>query len=172
LKQARPQFDFCCIHHADDTTDTRKLKKHVERDEEDKITSQRKKEATTVNARGCSYLIFLSYKQVGRRGLDEYSLVLGISNNTHSHSMAVNPLRYKKEHVKTLPAFLPAFELGKSLRTAHISYSVALRVLKQIGFPLDCNTYYNIRSRKVSADLDEFAGLIMALEDAGFIFKC
>jgi hypothetical protein len=59
--------------------------------------------------------------------------------------MAVNPLRYKKEHIKTLPVFLSTLELGTSLYTAYISYSVALRVLKQVGFPLDRNTYYNIR---------------------------
>jgi hypothetical protein len=86
--------------------------------------------------------------------------------------MAVNPLRYKKEHVKTLPAFLPAIELGRSLRTANISYSIALRVLEQVGFPLDRSSYYNIRSRAVSADSNEFAGLVVALEEAGFIFEC
>jgi MULE transposase domain len=54
----------------------------------------------------------------------------------------------------------------------NLSYSVALRVLEQVGFPLDRNTYYNIRSRPVSAKHDEFAGLIVALEEAGFLFEC
>jgi hypothetical protein len=85
LKQARPWFDFRYIHHEDDTADTRKLEKHVERDEKDRITSRRKQEATNINARSCLYLVFLSYKQIGRRGSGKYSLVLGISNDTHSH---------------------------------------------------------------------------------------
>ncbi len=34
LKQTRPRFEFRCIHHGDDTSDTRKLDKHVIRDEE------------------------------------------------------------------------------------------------------------------------------------------
>jgi hypothetical protein len=45
-------------------------------------------------------------------------------------------------------------------------------VLEQIGFPLDRSTYYNIRSRAVSAERNEFAGLVVALEEAGFIFEC
>jgi hypothetical protein len=39
MKQARPRFDFRYIHHGDDTLDTRRLEKHVERDEENRITS-------------------------------------------------------------------------------------------------------------------------------------
>ncbi len=137
-----------------------------------KIVGHRKQEATSINARSCLYLVILSYKQIGKRGSGKYGLVLGISNDTHSHQMAVNPLRYKKEHVNMLPGFLPAVELGRSLRTANISYSVALRVLEQVGFPLDRNIYYNIRSRAVSAEQNEFAGLVVALEEAGFIFEC
>jgi hypothetical protein len=51
-------------------------------------------------------------------------------------------------------------------------YSVALRVLEQVGFPLNRNTYYNIRDRTTSADRDEFAGLVVALKEAEFIFEC
>ncbi|ERF71028.1 hypothetical protein EPUS_03308 [Endocarpon pusillum Z07020] len=172
MKQARPRFEFRCIHHGDNTLDTRHLEQHVERDEENRITSRRKQEATSINARSCPYMVYLAYKQVGKRGSGIYGLVLGISSDSHSHLMAANPLRYRKEHVKTLPAFLPALTLGRSLRTANISYSVALRVLEQVGFPLDRNTYYNIRSRAVSAEHTEFAGLVVALEEAGFIFEC
>jgi hypothetical protein len=86
--------------------------------------------------------------------------------------MAVNLLRYKKEHVRALPSFLPALELGKSLRSANITYSVALRILEQVGFPLDRHTYYNIRDRTASAEPNEFAALIVALEEAGFVFEC
>lgn len=49
---------------------------------------------------------------------------------------------------------------------------MALRVLQQVGHPLDRNTYYNIRSRTVSAEQNEFAGLVVALEEVGFIFEC
>lgn len=96
LKQKQPRFEFRCIHHGAETSDTRKLGKHVERDEEGRITSRRKQEATSINARGCHYLVTLSYKQVGKRGSGVFGLVLRVSNDTHSHAMAVNALRYKK----------------------------------------------------------------------------
>jgi hypothetical protein len=50
IKQARSRFDFRCIHHGNDTLDTRQLEKHVERDEENQITSRRQQEATSINA--------------------------------------------------------------------------------------------------------------------------
>ena len=172
LKSAKPRFEFRCIHHGDKTANTRQLEEHVERDEEDTIISYRKQEYTTINARSCSYLVILSRKQLGRRGSGVFGLVLGVPHDTHSHLMAVNLLRYKKEHVRALLSFLPALELGKSLRSANITYSVALRVLEQVGFPLDRYTYYNIRDRTASAEPNEFAALIVALKEAGFVFKC
>jgi hypothetical protein len=86
--------------------------------------------------------------------------------------MAANPFKYQKEHIKKLLLFQPTLKLDKSLRIANLSYSVALRVLKQVGFSLDYNTYYNIRSRAVSAKQNEFASLIIAFKEAGFLFKC
>ena len=85
--------------------------------------------------------------------------------------MAVNPLVYS-EHRKSLPAYHNAVELGRSLRSAYISYSAARRVLEQTGFPLDRKSYYNLRYRGLSAEKDDFAGLIVALENAGFEFEC
>ena len=45
-------------------------------------------------------------------------------------------------------------------------------MLKQAGFPLNHKSYYNLRHRALSAEKDEFTGLIIALKDAGFVFKC
>ncbi len=50
--------------------------------------------------------------------------------------MAVNSLIYS-EHKKALLEYQSALELDRSLRSAHISYSVARRVLEQAGFLLD-----------------------------------
>jgi hypothetical protein len=80
LKQKQPQFEFRCIHHGPETSDTRKLEKHVERDEEGRTTSRRKQEATNINARSCRYLIILSYRQVERRGSGVYGLVLKLQH--------------------------------------------------------------------------------------------
>ncbi|KAF7508230.1 hypothetical protein GJ744_009527 [Endocarpon pusillum] len=171
MKQARPRFYFYCIHHGVSADNWRHLEEHVERDEENKITSRRKQDKTNINARNCPYHIYLAFKQIGKRGSGERGLVLGVKNNTHSHAMAVNSLVYP-EHKKALPGYQPALELGRSLRSAHISYSAARRVLEQTGFPLDRKSYYNLRHRTLSAEKDEFAGLVVALEDAGFVFDC
>jgi hypothetical protein len=37
---------------------------------------------------------------------------------------------------------------------------------------LDRHTYYNIRDRTASAEPNEFAALIVALKEAGFVFEC
>jgi hypothetical protein len=171
MKAARQRFEFCYIYHGDDTLNSRQLKRYVKRDEEDNITSRCKQEATSINARSCSYLIMLLFKQIGRRRSGVYDLVIDIRNDTYIHAMAVNPLRYKKEYIKSLSGFSPALELNKSLRTANISYSIAVRMFKQVSFPFNRNTYYNIRSRAASAASNEFAGLVVTLEKAGFIFK-
>lgn len=171
MAQARPRFYFRCIHYGSSTSNWRGLEEHVERDEEDNVISRRKKEATNINGRGCPYFIWLAYKQIGKRGSGKFGLVLGVKNDTHSHNMAVNPLVYS-EHKRSLPAFQNAVELGISLRSAYISYSAARRVLEQTGFPLDRNSYYNLRHRALSAEKDDFAGLVVALEDAGFEFEC
>jgi hypothetical protein len=71
-----------------------------------------------------------------------------------------------------LLSFLSALKLDKSLRLANITYSIALRVLEQVDFPLDYHTYYNIWDWTASAKPNEFTALIIALKEAGFIFKC
>ena len=172
LKSAKPWFEFRCIYYRDKTANTCQLEEHVERDEEDTIVFYRKQEHTSINAQSYSYLIILSKKQLGRRESSVFGLVLGVPHDTYSHLMAINLLRYKKEHVQALPSFLPALELGKFLRSANITYSMTLRVLKQVGFSLDRHTYYNIRDRTASAEPNEFAALIVALKEAGFIFEC
>ena len=109
---------------------------------------------------------------MGKRESDIYDLVLGISNDTYSHLMTINPLRYYKEYVKVLSDYLSAVELSKSLCTTNILYSVVLRVLKQIRFLLNCNIYYNIWSHVVSTEQNKFTELIVVLEKIEFVFEC
>lgn len=45
-------------------------------------------------------------------------------------------------------------------------------MLEQTGFPLDCKSYYNLHHRSLSTEKDDLAGLVVALEDAGFVFEC
>jgi hypothetical protein len=60
--EAKPRFRFRCIHHANDTMNTRQLERHVKRDEQGDMTTRRKQEAISINARDCSYLIELLFK--------------------------------------------------------------------------------------------------------------
>lgn len=101
IKQARPRFDFQCIHHRDSTRNNRKLEEHIQRDKEKQITTRRTQEATNINARSCPYLVYLAYKQIGKRGSRDFGLILDVKSNAHSHTMAVNPLVYPK-HRKLL----------------------------------------------------------------------
>ena len=86
--------------------------------------------------------------------------------------MIINPLRYYKEHVKMLSDYLSTIKLDKFLCTTNISYSVTLKVFEQTRFFLYRKIYYNIRSRTVSTEQNEFTGFIIVLEKTRFIFKC
>jgi hypothetical protein len=45
-------------------------------------------------------------------------------------------------------------------------------VLKQAGFSLNRKVYYNLYYQALSAEKDEFTGLVIALKEAGFVYKC
>jgi hypothetical protein len=49
-----------------------------------------------------------------------------------------------------LLSFQPAFKLDKSLCITNLLYFMPLRVLKQVGFSLDYNIYYNIHFYAIS----------------------
>jgi hypothetical protein len=51
-----------CIHHGNETANKRGLEEHVERDEEGKITSQRKEEHTYVSQMSCKWGLGVSFK--------------------------------------------------------------------------------------------------------------
>ena len=86
--------------------------------------------------------------------------------------MTINTLRYQKEHIKTLSKYLFIIKLNKSFRIVNISYSIVFRIFEQVEFPLNHNIYYNIRSRTVSIEQNEFVKLVVVLKKTGFIFKC
>jgi hypothetical protein len=130
LQLAKPRFEFRCVHHSNKTANTCQLEDHVERDENDIITSRQKQENTIINACSCLYLVVLSRKQLGQHRSSLFRLILGVLDDTYSYLIIVNLLRYKKEYIKVLLSFLLALELNKSLYLANITYSIALRVLK------------------------------------------
>ena len=115
VKTVRPRFEFRCIHREVDILNSRQLKEHVKRDEENRIINRRKQEVTNINVRNCLYCICLIYKQVDKRDSNVFDFVLSIRNNIHTHSMTINVLRYKREYVKTFLEYLFVLKLDKLL---------------------------------------------------------
>jgi hypothetical protein len=70
--------------------------------------------------------------------------MLGITNNTHSHPAAVNPLGYKV-HEKALESYYQAIIIAVTHRESFLSYSTSQQILDRLGFRLDRHTYYNLR---------------------------
>lgn len=63
------RFRFGCIHRGEETKNWRKLEKHVEKDPETKkAVSNRQRESTSSNARGCDWEMYWSVRSVGKRG--------------------------------------------------------------------------------------------------------
>jgi hypothetical protein len=104
MKQQRPRFQFKCIHHGVETANKRGLEEHVERDTDGNIVSRRKQEGTSVQQRGCKWEVYLALKILDKGNSAVKALMLGITNNTHSHPAAVNPLGYKV-HEKALESY-------------------------------------------------------------------
>lgn len=131
MKEAQPRFRFHCIHHGKGTANKRQLEDHVEVDKEQNKVSRRQREATSIYARNCPYIITLPHKQLGKRGSGVYGLVLGIRNDTHSHEMTSNPLRYLR-HIKGLPSYPAAVELGRSYQRDTAERSAQVNLMRQI----------------------------------------
>jgi hypothetical protein len=55
-----------CIYHSLETANKRGLKKHVTRDLEDKISSERKRENTKIMGKGCRWGMGVTYKAISR----------------------------------------------------------------------------------------------------------
>lgn len=161
---------FACIHHGTATRNYRELEDHVEWNEEGEIVSDRKQENTSVMKRSCLVRYFLAHKAVPRGGSVKY-WVLKVPDAQHSHKLAIFPLRYSLYRKETI-AHLAAVELAITHRKAFLTYSESVRVLDQQGLSLTKLEYYNLRRQPFKNTLQGFEALIVALEDAGFIYRC
>ena len=171
-KQSRAQF--ACIHHRTETKNWRELEDRVDKDSGGSIVSLRKKEATSINAKDCTWEMYWSVRSVGKQGSGVLAGQLGITRDVHSHVLAPNPFIYKV-HQKTTPQYRQAVNLALGHRLAHQSYSAMRRVLDTSGLRLDRKAYYNlIRSKPLEDKVsnDSFEGLVLALEEVGFRFAC
>jgi hypothetical protein len=171
-KKSRAQFS--CIHHGIETKNWRELENHVDKDTEGNILSRRKKEATSANAKDCTWEMYWSVRSVGKRGSGVVAGQLGITRDVHNHILAPNPFIYKV-HQKATPQYHQAVGLALGHRLAHQPYSAMRRVLDTSGLRLDRKTYYNlVRSKPLEDKVsnDSFEELVLALEEVGFRFAC
>ena len=173
-KEGTPRNEFLCIHHGDKTRNDRGLEEKVEKDSEGKIISQRQREATFVKQKSCKWRYICSYRPV-KRGDTTKVYYLTVTYNEHSHELGNNPFAYKI-HETALAEYQQLIKNARKHRMAMISYSTNQRVLEQegLGLTISSKTYYNLVRTKLP-DKDDagetIQGLLIALEDAGFLFR-
>ena len=109
-------ISFACIHHGANTRNTRNtrdLEEHVVWDEEGKVVSRRKQEATSIQKRDCQVSWGLSKKQIPR-GSGDYRWQLNIPHQfEHSHQMMPYLLSYNP-HKKALDTYHIALTLTQT----------------------------------------------------------
>jgi hypothetical protein len=102
----------------------RGLEDHVERDPSGEIiTSQRKREHTTVKQKNCKWLVGVTYKPTVK-GSDIKTWQLYLGKQLHSHDMVPNPLSYYV-HQQRMPEFQKAIERALAHRQASLTRRAA-----------------------------------------------
>ena len=174
-KERNKRYRWQCIHHGEKTANKRGLEDHVERDPSgEAITSQRKREHTTVKQKNCKWLVGLTYKPAVK-GSDVKTWQLYLGEQSHSHDMVPNPLSYYT-HQQRMPTFQKAIERALAHRQASLTYSQSARVLAAEGLDLPRKSYYNIsRPRgfsKLSDSDDNVKDLLAMLDrEQGLIYR-
>ena len=95
---------FACIHHSKTTRNTRKLEERVEKDSDNVIITDRKRNATQVAQKDCHWEIYWSVRSVGKRGSGTVAGQLGITELGYSYLLAPNLFVYRV-HLKTNSQF-------------------------------------------------------------------
>jgi hypothetical protein len=169
-----------CLHHGEKTRDDRDLSHHIEKDSKGKIISTRKREDTREWAKNCKWRCYLiPCLEVDDKGneLNRWILRYGTSRgdslitDRHSHDFAENALVFPKHRI-TQPAFQQALPQATAMRTSHLSYRQAERILHGQNLRIDRNSYYNL-ARKQPMDLnpDGLLALVTVLERDQWVYR-
>jgi hypothetical protein len=168
---------FQCIFHGAETRNYRGLEQRVSRDKDDKITSRRQREATAIRKTDCRWRCKASYKSVGKRGTEPRAWILKVESLYHSgHDLVDNPLMFPR-HKQRTDEFRLARRQALAHRSSVIPYSVHRRILDandEYQLKLTAKEYYNsIRNETLNGeDPQTIEGLLIALDNAGFIHRC
>ena len=171
-----PGTRFECLKHGESTKNWRKLESHVEHDEEGAITTVHQRENTLVSQTDCKWSVRVSWKNKGIRGSEEKGFILTvICLNHHGHALIDNPLSIPA-HLHSLDEYQTTKNTARKHRIAMIPYSESRRVLEaeEFGLAISARDYYN-SVRKMVPDKDKpetIDGLLIALQEAGFVYRC
>lgn len=172
---ASPAVVIRCIHHGKTTLNTRQLENRVMRDEEDNITSRRKREATNVRQTDCHWRVRVSFIAIDRTNQAngrEWRLTQ-LSLNHHGHELIDNPLAAYPSHRSRLIEVQQLLAKATAHRKAKIVYSDSRRILESEDFALHLSSkeFYNtVRKGRVDKqDEKSVLGLITELQENNWI---
>jgi len=172
-----PFVTFQCIFHGSETRNFRQLEKSVTKDKDDKITSRRKRDSTAVRKTDCRWSCRVSYRSIGKRGTEPKAWILAVKSLHHSgHDLVDNPLIFTRHRQQT-EEYRTAKREALAHRSSIIPYSVSRRILDsndEYRLKLTAKEYYNlVRNQSLSGDDPKtIEGLLIALDNAGFIHRC
>jgi MULE transposase domain len=176
--KASPALRLWCIHHGKDTQNTRNLEDRVQRDKDGKIISDRKVDYTNVAQLECLWKVRCSWKQLGMRNSKVFGFEVTYKGEgtVHSHALLLNPLEYV-EHRKGTVEYQTQAAQATTHRIKTVPFSVSRRVLEdpEFGLMLTATEYYNfVRKSKLKTELgrQNVEGLLVALQEKGFIYRC
>jgi hypothetical protein len=136
--------------------------------------STRKLDNTQVRQLGCKWKIRCTWKSQSRGKPGDKVFVVKVVNSGHSYELNPNPLSYFS-HMKGLSEYKSQAAAARTWRTKVIPYSTTRRVLedKEYGMLLRPSDYYNaVRSQPLDkAEGRSIAGLVVALQEAGFVYR-
>lgn len=172
-REGTPRWQFRCIHHSSKTRNNRKLEPEVERDSQNNVLTNRKRDGRVQQKLDCGWECLLSYKAISR-GSSEKTYLLTVKCSDHSHELYSNPFAYKV-HQKQTSEYQQLVNKSLNARFAAVPYSVQRRVLDRddLGITIDARTYYNlVRNTRGNKEKDgTISGLLIALDNAGFHYR-
>ena len=138
------------------------------------IISKRQRDNTQVMQKlDCGRRAICSYKHP-YPGVAERIWLLTMTCSSHTHAMR-NPFAYQV-HLQATTEYQILTAKARHMRMAFISYSDSKRVLQMegLGLTIDSTTYYNTvrHNRPSSEDCQAIQGLLVALADSGFVWRC
>jgi len=165
---------FRCSFHSPESLNTRKLESRVARDQDNNITTKRKRDTQT-KKKDCPVLYCLSYKIVNW-DTKERGYVGGWKEDHHeNHMLHLNPFSFPV-HQQSIDAYQIQVAAAIRLRVAKQPYSMACQLLEDSsnGLLIGKRAYYNltvVRDKLADKERDDtITALLYGLREDNFRF--